>query len=405
MRDSTRLRVALFSGNYNYVRDGANQALNRLVGFLGEMGMDVRVYSPTSDTPAFAPVGTLVPVPSVAIPGRPEYRLALGLARDARRDLEHFRPDIVHLSAPDMLGTRAQTWARRRGIPIVASLHTRFESYFDYYGLGWARRMVEAHLRRFYRRSDMVLVPNHALVEEMAGLRGDRGVRLWGRGVDTDLFGPHRRDPAWRRSLGYGDDEVVILFFGRLVLEKGVAHFAETIRALRRQGRRVRPLIVGEGPARPVFEALGDVVLTGHLDGPTLGRAIASADILLTPSTTEAFGNVVLEAMAAGLAIVSADAPSARALLTDGVEGLLCSPGRRDAYVEATARLLDSPDARRRLAAAARWAAGGHDWASTLHTVADSYEVVRGRPARTAMPGQPGLPIRPARAPRRAEIG
>src|SRR5688500_11981136 len=98
----TDLRVALFSGNYNYVRDGANQALNKLVRHLLDAGVTVRVYSPTVDKPAFAPEGDLVSVPAFAMPGgRGEYKVALGLPRAPREDLEAFAPNLVHVSAPE----------------------------------------------------------------------------------------------------------------------------------------------------------------------------------------------------------------------------------------------------------------------------------------------------------------
>ena len=128
--DPSLLRVAIFSGNYNYVRDGANQALNRLVGYLMKCGVQVRIYSPTTDTPDFEPTGDLVSVASLPVPfGRGEYRMARGLTRAARRDLARFRPNIVHVAAPDLLGHRAISWARARGIPVLASMHTRFETY------------------------------------------------------------------------------------------------------------------------------------------------------------------------------------------------------------------------------------------------------------------------------------
>ena len=125
------LRVALFSGNYNYVRDGANQALNRLVGYLLRQGVQVRVYSPTVENPAFPPTGDLVSVPSVPIPGRPEYRLPIAIPGRVRLDLERFAPNVVHVSSPDIVGHRAVSWARRRRVAAVASVHTRFETYLE----------------------------------------------------------------------------------------------------------------------------------------------------------------------------------------------------------------------------------------------------------------------------------
>ncbi len=371
------MRIALFSGNYNYVREGANQALNRLVAFLeGECGHQVRIYSPVSDTPAFEPTGTLVAVPSVALPVRSEFRLALGLPRAIRADLAAFAPDLVHVSTPDILGTRAQSFAIRHRIPLVASLHTRFETYLEHYRLGLLRPVVEAHLDRFYRRCDHVLAPTPTIVAELRRLRGDNHVSLWSRGVDRTLFDPARRDLAWRREQGIDDAEVVILFFGRLVLEKGVATFVRAVEQLHRHGVKVRALIVGAGPAGTAFDRLDGVVKTGHLDGPALARAVASADILLNPSTSEAFGNVVLEAMAAGLAIVSADAPSAKALIKHGVSGMLVSD-RPEAYAAATKMLVDHPARRAALGVAARDASAAYSWRTASASVEAAYHGLR----------------------------
>lgn len=369
------LRVALFSGNYNYVRDGANQALNRLVAYLEERHRaQVRVYSPTTATPAFPPAGTLISAPSLPIPGRSDYRLALGLSARLKQDLATFAPDLVHVSAPDFLGVAAQKWAIGRGVPVVASLHTRFETYFSYYGLSLFRGWAERHLARFYGRSDFVLVPNKPIQEEMAAARRDGRVRFWGRGVDRATFDPARRDMAWRRRMGVADDEIAVLFFGRLVLEKGVDDFIAVVRRLRAEGLPVRALVVGEGPARGRFaRALPDAVFAGHLDGDDLGRAVASADVMVNPSVTEAFGNVVLEAMAAGVPVVSADAPSARALIDPGATGLLCPPGDIQAYADAVRGLVTAPGERRRLSLAARGATAMFMWSVTLVAVAAVY--------------------------------
>lgn len=379
---SRPLRIALFSGNYNCVRDGANQALNRLVGhLLNEAGAQVRVYSPTAREAAFPPTGELVSVPSIGIPGRPEYRLALGLPKTIRRDVRRFAPDIVHLSAPDLLGRSAQHFARTLGIPVVASLHTRFETYLDYYGLRMLREGIERYLHRFYTGSDRVLAPNAPIAEELraAGL-GER-VGIWGRGVDRTIFTPDRRDPEWRRSLGYADDDVIILFFGRAVREKGLDIFARTIEAVRSGGHRIRPLIVGDGPGRDGFaRQLGNATFLGHLSGAALGRAVASADVMLNPSTTEAFGNVTLEAMAAGLPIVSADAPSARALIDHGRTGLLVSPNTVEAYAAELDRMIRMPDRRTALGCAAAAEASRYEWADILDQVVDIYRDCLSRP-------------------------
>ena len=365
------LRVALFTGNYNYLREGANQALNRLVAHLERRGHQVRVYSPVTDTPAFEPEGTLIPVPSITLPVRTEFQLALGIPKPVRRDIERFAPDIVHVATPDILGTRAETLAKQSGVPVVASLHTRFEAYLEHYGLGWLRPVAEAHLRRFYRRADCVLAPTPAIVEEMKQLRGDDRAFLWSRGVDRALFSPARRDPAWRRAQGWSDEDVVVLFFGRLVVEKGTRLFTEVIAGLQRCDRRVRALIVGAGPAEQSMRPIGAASFTGHLEGADLARAVASADLMISPSTTETFGNVLLEAMASGLAVITADAPNARALFENGRTGVLCAS--TDDYVRAARRLLDSPSERRRMGEAAREASEGYSWDDVSQAAEDAY--------------------------------
>ena len=381
------MRIALFTGNYNYIREGANQALNRLVAYLQQRcGYEVRVYSPVTDTPAFEPVGTLVPVPSIPLPIRTEFRLALGLPQSIRRDIARFSPAIVHVATPDILDTRAQSFAKQLGVPIVASLHTQFETYLEHYRLAWVRPLLEMHLHRFYRRSDHVLVPNEALKAEMLRIRGDSHVSIWSRGVDRNLFDPARRDTQWRHSHGFADDETVVLFFGRLVIEKGASTFVSVVRRLQQRGVKVRPLVVGAGPAMAIFRTLAGVVITGHLMGEELARAVASADILFNPSATEAFGNVVLEAMASGLPAVSADVASARALIDPGRTGILCPPDDHAAYESAIDALVRSPSRRRQIGTAARRASLAHSWDAASESVKQVYErILRDRAPSSSM--------------------
>ena len=372
------LRIALFSGNYNCVRDGANKALNKLVAFLLEEGAEVRVYSPTSPTPAFEPAGDLVSVPSFPIPGRSEYRIAPRLTRALKDDISRFAPTHFHLSAPDWLGTSAQDFARTLGVPVVTSLHTRFETYLDYYNLGFLKGWMERRLDRFYGASDYILCPNAAIAEEFRAKGLGEKVGIWGRGVNRAIFSPSHRSLDWRRAQGYADDKPIVLFFGRLVTEKGLDTFADTIEGLRARGHDVRPLIVGDGPAGDAMKArLPGALFAGHLHGPDLGRAIASADILVNPSVTEAFGNVNLEAMASGLAIVSADVDSARALIRDGEHGLLVHPEGPGAYINAVQRLLRDPALRSDLGQQAAAESANYLWPAVLAAVVEAYRITQ----------------------------
>ena len=368
-------RVALFSGNYDCVRDGANRALNRLVSYLlHRVGAQVRIYSPTTRIPAFQSVGDVRSVPSLAIPGRPEYRVAIGLTRGVRRDVESFAPDIVHLSCPDRLGRQAQTYARSQGIPVAASLHTRFETYLDYYRLSFLRGPIQNYLDRFYGDADMILAPTAPIRDEMAARHGDDHVAIWGRGIDPHLFSPSLRDEGFRAAHGYSENEIVPIFFGRLVLEKGLGIFADAIAAIRTRGYPVRPLVIGEGPARSwLAQRLPNATFMGHLSGTELGQAVASADLLINPSVTEAFGNVNLEAMASGLGILSADVPSASALIDHGQTGLSLSPTDPFAYADAAVDMIKSPARLAMIRRNAAVQAAHYQWDDVLQSVVDAY--------------------------------
>jgi len=369
------LRVALFSGNYNYVRDGANQALNRLVGYLLRQGVNVRVYSPTVEHPAFPATGDLVDVPAIPIPGRSEYRLPLRLSAAVRRDLEAFNPNIVHISSPDFVAHRAVTWARKRKIAVVASVHTRFDTYCAYYGLEFLEPLARGIMRRLYQRCEMVMVPAESIAAILQAQRMNRDIAIWARGVDREQFNPARRDMGWRRAIGIADDELAIAFLGRIVMEKGLDVFAEVIAALRERKVKHRVLVIGEGPARPWFEQqVPEAIFLGQQTGTDLARALASADVLLNPSITEAFGNVTLEAMACGLAVVAAEATGATTLVRNRQTGILVEADDIDAYADALNAYARDPALRKRHGEAGLAVAQTMDWDSINAAVVHSYE-------------------------------
>ncbi|WP_119037226.1 glycosyltransferase family 4 protein [Hephaestia caeni] len=375
------LRVALFSGNYNYVRDGANQALNLLVGHLLDRGVHVRVYSPTVAEPAFAPTGDLVDVPAMPlIGGRGEYRVAGGITRRVRRDLEAFAPNLVHVSAPDWLGHRAVCFARRRGLATLASLHTRFETYPRYYGLPFLEPIFVWMLRRFYGRVDQVMVPTPSIADLLEQWGVATPIGIWSRGINHDRFSPARRDLAWRRAHGIGDDEMAIGFLGRLVKEKGLDIFAEVVTDLARRGVPHKVLVIGEGPARDWFEnQVPEAVFAGFQSGDDLGRAVASMDVFFNPSITETFGNVTLEAMAAGVPVVAARATGAVDLIDEGVTGFLVPPREVSGYSQAIERIVGDPALRRRMGAAGTACAAGYQWETANQAVLDAYLEVMAR--------------------------
>ena len=371
-----KLRVALFSGNYNYVVDGPVRALNRLVAHLEARGHDVLVFAPTIKNPPIKHAGELVSIPSIALPGaRSEYRVGLGLFGKARARLDAFAPNLIHIAAPDITGFQALKYAEKNRLTPVASFHTRFDTYPRYYGARWLEPRVTAYMRNFYNRCAHVYAPSESMRAELTRDGVGRDVRIWTRGVDSELFSPAARDMDWRRAQGLADDAVLIAFVGRLVLEKGIEVFAEAVRAAQATNPKIAGLIVGAGPERARFEKLlPGAVFVGYQEGEGLARAYASADVFFNPSITETFGNVTLEAMASGLPSVGAAASGSRSLIEDGATGLLSDPadGAR-AYAERLATLAGDADVRARMGAEARARSLNYNWSSVLDTLIGQY--------------------------------
>lgn len=345
--DVSDLRVALISGNYNMVRDGPTQALGRLVQHLLDHGAEVRIFAPTVANPQVNQPGTIVPLPSFAIPGRSEYRIPIGLVGEARDQFEAFRPNIVHVASPDRAARQGAKWARDNSVAVLASVHTRFETYPQYYHLGFLEPVVEAWLRKLYRRCDALVAPSDGMVEVLQRQRMHRDIGIWSRGVERSVFNSGVRDFELRRSLGIGDDEVAIGFLGRVVMEKGLPEFADTMNELTRRGVPHRVLVLGDGPAREWFaEKVPEACFAGYLMGEELGRWVAGMDIFFNPSITETFGNVTLEAMACGVPVVAARATGSTTLVRDGETGTLVAPGDIGAFADALQAYVELPQLR-----------------------------------------------------------
>ena len=381
MRGGRRLRVALITSSYNFIADGVALTLNRLVTHLQSAGVEVLVVAPVARAPAFAHAGEIAPAPSAPLPFRPEYRLTFGLTPALRRRLEAFDPDIVHIATPDLLGHQGLDFALARGTPVVASYHTRYETYLKDYGLGFLEDFVSERLRRFYAACDEVYAPSPSMIRSLIADGFADNIALWGRGVDTERFDPARRNTAFRARLRADDDMPVVAFVGRLVREKRLETVSQVMERLSNVPHRT--LIVGEGPDRPMLErALPDAIFTGFLTGEDLAIAYASSDVFLFPSDTETFGAVTLEAMASGLPTVCADATGSRCLVAPGITGFLAPTGDIDAFAGPVRTLALDAHFRTRMGAAARERSLTFSWDADMAGLLARYEALVSAPRR-----------------------
>lgn len=372
-----KLRVALVTSSYNYIKDGVALTLNRFVDYLERQNVEVLVFAPVGPKPAFEAVGKIVTIPSVPLPLRPEYRVALGLPRSAARVLREFRPDIVHIAVPDLLGYGALMAAQALKVPVVASYHTRYETYLKHYRLGAAQPLLANYLDHFYDSCRELYVPSPSMAEVLKA----RGLKVemhpWPRGVDSSRFHPGKRSSAWREQWGIRADETVVLFVSRLVREKQLATLVGVLQTLEDNGPPFRSVVVGDGPERKSLEKqLPGTTFTGFLDGEDLSQAYASSDIFLFPSETESFGNVTLEAMACGLPAICADATGSRSLVVPDVTGFLVEPGSRDGFASAARTLIANRALRARMGAAARERSLEFGWEDPMRRILGRYEAL-----------------------------
>ena len=346
--------------------NGVARTLETLTNGLRQRGHRVGVVRPRAAGGETTPAPGDCLVSGVNLPGYPGIRLGLPARRILRRRWSAERPDAIYIATEGPLGHSALTQARRLGIPVVAGFHTNFDAYSGHYHLGLLRQPVDVYLRRFHNRASATLVPSVEVRQALAR-RGFRRLALLGRGVDTTLFHPDRRNRGLRAGWGAGPETPVVLHVGRIAPEKNLEGLIAAFRAIRQRLPGAVLVVVGDGPASGrLATALPEVILTGPRTGVELAEHYASGDLFVFPSTTETFGNVVTEAMASGLAVVAFDRAAAGQHIRDGRNGRLLPPGDTDGFSEAAATIAADPAARGRMGLAARRTAEGLGWDAVI---------------------------------------
>lgn len=368
------MRVALFTGNYNHIPDGVSLTLNRLVAHLNDRNVPVKIFGPSVTHPPMDHEGDFSEVPSIPAPGRPEYRISTGFPLYAQRELKDFAPDLIHIATPDYLGLRALLYARNNNIPVVASYHTHFASYLRYYGIGFLEPWIWAYLRWFYRQCRCVYVPSSGMGKLLRRQEVTDTIKIWSRGVDTNLFSPEKRSQPWRASYGFTSGDTVVLFVSRLVREKNLATLAQAMDQAMNVNANIKTLIVGDGPAREELEQeLPEAVFTGHLKGEELAAAYASSDLFFFPSDTETFGNVTLEAMASGLPALVANATGSASLIENGKHGYIVNADDAITFTERIRSLAEDPQRLASMGSASRKKAEQFTWSNVMDELLEHY--------------------------------
>jgi len=288
-----------------------------------------------------------------------------------RAALAEFRPDVVHLASPFVLGARALTVARRMHVPAVAVYQTDVAGFAASYGIGLTARAAWRWIRRLHSGAARTLAPSRWAADALRA-HGVPRVHRWGRGVDTARFDPARRDHDLRAALA-PHGELLVGYVGRLAPEKQVERLA-ALEGL----PGVRVVVVGDGPSRA---RLGEVLPSAHFlgfrGGTELARVYASFDAFVHTGPHETFCQAVQEAQASGLPVLAPDAGGVADLVAPGRTGWLYDPAAPDAAIAGrVAAWRDDADARRAMGAAGRRAVLGRTWPSVCEELLGHYAAV-----------------------------
>lgn len=363
------LFIALVSETFSPEINGVANTLGHLVTGLRARGHRLQLIRPRQAADATAiNDDDLLLTRGWPLPG---YR-GLQWGQSARHKLLRLwrrqRPDVLYIATEGPLGLSALRAARRLRIPVISGFHTNFQQYTGHYGITLLTRLLTNYLRWFHNASRMTLVPSLSQRCELQR-RGFERLELLARGVDANLFNPARRSDELRRSWGLDEQDIAVLHVGRLAAEKNLDLLVSTFQALQRQraGQRLKLIVVGDGPQRDSLQRqLPDALFCGIQRGETLAEHYASGDLFLFPSLSETFGNVLLEAMAAGLGVVAFDQAAAAQHVEHGHSGMLASADDQRTFIEAANWLIEDRENLRRVRLNARRHAARQSWASII---------------------------------------
>jgi glycosyltransferase involved in cell wall biosynthesis len=364
-----RMRIAMVSETYPPEVNGVARTVALMVQGLRGRGHEIELVRPRQGAQdrALEEAGYRELLrPGFRIPRYPQLRMGLPSKGALLRAWSARAPDVVHIATEGPLGGSALAAARALRIPVATDFHTNFDAYSGHYGAGWFAGLVRAHLRRFHNRAGCTMVPTDELAAHL-GRHGFKRLRVVGRGVDARVFSPAMRSAELRARWGAKEDTPVALCVSRFAPEKNFPLVLDAYRAMRAVQPDTRLVLVGDGPmAGELQHALAGetrgIVVAGRLVNGALSAHYASADIFLFPSTTETFGNVTMEAMASGLAVVACDYAAARQHIVHGRSGLLAPTDDRIGFIEHAAALARDLERARSLGRNARAAAEPLGW-------------------------------------------
>ena len=362
--------------------NGVSNTLSHLVeGLLRYPNVSVQLVRPgqsTCDTSLQKDCFEEFVVQGLPIPGYTEMHFGLPCKNRLLKLWREKTPNAIYIATEGPLGLSALKAAKQLSIPVLSGFHTNFHSYIQHYHLPWAKPLVFRYLRKFHNKTAGTLAPSEFQAQQLRSEQFEN-VQVMGRGVDIELFSPEKRDQTLRESWGLKPDDIALIHVGRLSAEKNIDLAIQAFEQVRKQKPKTKLVIVGEGPICGELKRNADpqIVLCGKKSGEELAKHYASGDVFLFPSMTDTFGNVVTEAMASGLAVVSFDYAAGQMHIKPGVSGYLAPLGDQQKFIDLCIHAVTQKEKLKSIKIQSRLVAETLGWNSIVEQFKSTLEKIR----------------------------
>ncbi|WP_162555630.1 glycosyltransferase family 4 protein [Reichenbachiella versicolor] len=346
-------RIAIFADVLEENFDGVSITLNKILDSIPRHRFEVLIITshPPKDITNFP--HKIILLPYIKVPFQKGYRLGIPKKSILNSVLDDFKPDLLHFTSPTLFGRYAINYGKRHNIPVLNIYHTHYPAYFQYYigkiGNAIFGPLLNTGFLWYYKKSDITLAPTRTIKKDLIkrGVKANK-IKIWGRAIKTNSFAPSYRDPNYFNKIP--QDYKKVLFVSRLIKEKEMSTIVKVYRHLERSNEKIKMIITGDGPEKEYLQKrMANAVFTGKKTGEELSKIYASSDLFFFPSASETFGNVVIEAMASGLAVVAADSGGPAELVRDKKTGYLVKTGKSKIFAKKIIELLNDDDTRNKM--------------------------------------------------------
>ncbi|KMY50950.1 glycosyltransferase family 4 protein [Peribacillus loiseleuriae] len=356
------MKIAIFTDTFDPDINGVARTLKRFTDYLGKQNISFKIFAPKSQSDEYV-TSHIHRFKSLSFFLYPECRLAFPNLSQVKSELQDFSPDLIHVATPFNIGLCGAYYAKKLNIPLVGSYHTDFDHYLQFYNMEFLSKLLWRYMNWFHRPFKKIFVPSNDTLEHLKR-HGFKNLELWGRGVDCNLYHPYYEKKAVRKQYGI-QKKYLLTYVGRLAPEKDVKTLLAIAKSIPAYiNEYIQWVIIGDGPMREELEneAPENMMFTGYLRDEKLAEIYAASDVFVFPSSTETFGNVVLEALASGTPVICANAGGVKHIIQEGITGYLCQSGNAQAFTDSILHLIHHVQVRDQMGIEGRKYAVSQKW-------------------------------------------